>query len=138
MRRSRTELGEELVETLERAVKRRLMADVPLGVFSAGGIDSTAVAALAAKHVGAERLRTFSIGFTEPSFDESAYSGRAAKFLGTDHRCEILDLDKACDVLPGILRQVDEPQGDNSLLPTWLLSLHQTACDRGARRRWRR
>ena len=122
MRRSRTELGEELIETLERAVKRRLMADVPLGVFLSGGIDSTAVAALAAKHVGAERLCTFSIGFTEPSFDESAYSRRAAKFLGTDHRCEILDLDKACDVLPGILRQVDEPQGDNSLLPTWLLS----------------
>ena len=122
MRRSRTELGEELVETLERAVKRRLMADVPLGVFLSGGIDSTAVAALAAKHVGADRLRTFCIGFTEPSFDESAYARRAAKFLGTNHRCEILDLEKACDVLPGILRKLDEPQGDNSLLPTWVLS----------------
>ena len=48
------------------------MADVPLGVFLSGGIDSTAVAALAAKHAGAERLRTFCIGFNEPSFDESA------------------------------------------------------------------
>jgi asparagine synthase (glutamine-hydrolysing) len=122
MQRSRTELAEELLETLGRAVKRRLMADVPLGVFLSGGIDSTAVAALAAKHAGTERLRTFSIGFNEPSFDESAYARRAAEFLGTDHRCEILDLDKACDVLPAILRQLDEPQGDNSLLPTWLLS----------------
>ena len=122
MRRSRNELAEELLETLERAVKRRLMADVPLGVFLSGGIDSTAVAALAARHTGADRLRTFSIGFNEPTFDESAYAMRAAEFLGTDHRCEILDLDKACDVLPGILQQLDEPQGDNSLLPTWLLS----------------
>jgi len=122
MRRSRTELAEELIERLDRAVKRRLMADVPLGVFLSGGIDSTAVAALAAKHAGAERLRTFSIGFNEPSFDESAYARRAAEFLGTNHRCEILDLDKACDVLPRILHELDEPQGDNSLLPTWLLS----------------
>ena len=66
------ELAEELLERLDRAVKRRLMADVPLGVFFSGGIDSTAVAALAAKHVGAKRLRTFCIGFTEPTFDESA------------------------------------------------------------------
>src|SRR5207344_3389305 len=69
MRRSRNELAEELLETLERAVKRRLMADVPLGVFLSGGIDSTAVAALAARHTGADRLGTFSIGFNEPSFD---------------------------------------------------------------------
>ena len=65
MRRPRPSLAEELLERLDRAVKRRLMADVPLGVFLSGGIDSTAVAALAAKHAGAERLRTFSIGFDE-------------------------------------------------------------------------
>ncbi|HEU4677924.1 MAG TPA: asparagine synthase C-terminal domain-containing protein, partial [Terrimicrobiaceae bacterium] len=122
MRRSRGDLAEELLETLDRAVKRRLMADVPLGVFLSGGIDSTAVAALAARHVGAGRLRTFSIGFNEATFDESHYARRAAGFLGTDHRWEILDLDKACEVLPGILQKLDEPQGDNSLLPTWLLS----------------
>lgn len=122
MRRSRSELAEELLETLDRAVKRRLMADVPLGVFLSGGIDSTAVAALAARHAGAERLRTFSIGFNEPTFDESAYARRAARFLGTDHQSEILNLDKACDMLPQILQRLDEPQGDNSLLPTWLLS----------------
>lgn len=122
MSRPRSALAEDLLERLERAVKRRLMADVPLGVFLSGGIDSTAVAALAAKHAGADRLRTFSIGFEETSFDESAYSRRAAGFLGTDHKCETLDLDKACDLLPEIFDKLDEPQGDNSLLPTWLLS----------------
>lgn len=120
--RPETELAEELRETLDRAVRRRLMADVPLGVFLSGGIDSTAVAALAARHVEAGRLRTFSIGFTEPSFDESAFAKRAAEFLGTRHELEILDLDKASELLPQIFARLDEPQGDNSLLPTWLLS----------------
>ena len=139
MRRSRSELAEELLETLDRAVKRRLMADVPLGVFLSGGIDSTAVAALAARHVGAGRLRTFSIGFNEPTFDESRLresSGRIS--LAPIIDSEILDLDKACEVLPGILQKLDEPQGDNSLLPTWLLEpLYAAACDgRFGRRRW--
>jgi asparagine synthase (glutamine-hydrolysing) len=110
-------LAEELLERLDRAVRKRLVADVPVGVFLSGGIDSTAVAALAARHTGAGRLRTFSIGFNEPSFDESAEAGRAAQFLGTSHNNETLDLDKACDVLPEIIRKLDEPQGDNSLLP---------------------
>jgi asparagine synthase (glutamine-hydrolysing) len=116
------ELAEALRECLDRAVQRRLMADVPLGVFLSGGIDSTAVAALAVRHVEKGKLRTFSIGFTEPSFDESPFARRAAEFLGTSHELEILDLDKAVDVLPQIFDKLDEPQGDNSLLPTWLLS----------------
>ncbi len=120
--RPEAELAEALRECLDRAVKRRLMADVPLGVFLSGGIDSTAVAALAVRHVGRGRLKTFSIGFTEPSFDESAFARRAAEFLGTSHELETLDLDKAVDVLPQIFDRLDEPQGDNSLLPTWLLS----------------
>lgn len=121
-RRPEADLAAELLEKLNRAVQRRLMSDVPLGVFLSGGIDSTAVAALASKHVAAGQLKTFSIGFTEPSFDESAFARRAAEFLGTQHELEILDLDKACDLLPQIFGQLDEPQGDNSLLPTWLLS----------------
>lgn len=120
--RSETSLAEELLERLDRAVQRRLMADVPLGVFLSGGVDSTAIAALAVRHVGAGRLRTFSMGFSEPSYDESAFARRAADFLQTRHECEQLDLDKACEVLPQIFDQLDEPQGDNSLLPTWLLS----------------
>lgn len=120
--RSEDDLAEELRERLDRSVQRRLMADVPLGVFLSGGVDSSAIAALAAKHVGADRLRTFSIGFTEPSFDESAFAQRAASFIGTRHESEMLDLDKACESLPQIFDGLDEPQGDNSLLPTWLLS----------------
>lgn len=112
----------ELLEKLDGAVKRRLMADVPLGVFLSGGIDSSAVAALAARHLPKGRLRTFSIGFTDPSFDESAYAREAAAFIGCDHQLEILDLEKARDLLPGLLARLDEPMGDASVLPTWLLS----------------
>jgi len=121
-RRTEASLAAELLERLDRAVKRRLMSDVPLGVFLSGGVDSTAIAALAARHVGAGTLRTFSIGFSEPTYDESAFARRAAEFLQTNHESEQLDLDKACEVLPQIFDQLDEPQGDNSLLPTWLLS----------------
>ena len=121
-RRSEASLAEELLERLDRAVKRRLMSDVPLGVFLSGGVDSTAIAALAARHVGGGALRTFSIGFSEPTYDESAFARRAAEFLQTNHENEQLDLEKACEVLPQIFDKLDEPQGDNSLLPTWLLS----------------
>jgi len=115
------ELAGRLRELLDRAVARRLVADVPVGVFLSGGIDSTAVAALAARHTGTGQLRTFSVGFREPSFDESPYARRAAEFLDTAHELEILDLDRARELLPGLLASLDEPQGDNSLLPTWLL-----------------
>jgi asparagine synthase (glutamine-hydrolysing) len=115
-------LAEELLALIDAAVQRRLMADVPLGIFLSGGIDSSLVAALAARHVPAGALRTFSIGFTEASFDELAWANRVAGLLGTNHQTEVLDLDKALAVLPEILAKLDEPQGDGSLLPTWLLS----------------
>ena len=112
----------ELLEKLDNAVKRRLMADVPLGVFLSGGIDSSAVAALAARHLPAGRLRTFSVGFTDPSFDESSYARKAAAFIGCTHENEFLDLNRARELLPGLLARLDEPMGDASILPTWLLS----------------
>ena len=118
--RSEEDLAEELLEVLERAVARRLISDVPLGVFLSGGIDSTAVAALSSRH--AESIQTFCVGFNEASFDESGYAAEAARSIGTVHRTEILDLAAARDLLPGLVEKVDEPQGDNSLLPTWLLS----------------
>ena len=112
----------ELLEKLDQAVSRRLMADVPLGVFLSGGIDSSAVAALAARHLPAGRLRTFSVGFTDPSFDESVHAREAAAFIGCAHEMEILDLSRARELLPGLLARLDEPMGDASILPTWLLS----------------
>ncbi len=115
-------LCEEIRGTLERAVQRRLMSDVPLGVFLSGGIDSSAIAALAAKHVPAGQLNTFSIGFNESSFDESGYAQFVAEKLGTRHRNETLDLDKSLALLPDIVAKLDEPLGDGSLLPTYLLS----------------
>lgn len=111
--------GEQIRELLDRAVARRLMSDVPLGVFLSGGIDSSAITALAARRVAG--LRTFSIGFTEASFDESAYSSRAAALFNTVHSQETLSLDTALGILPDIAARLDEPMGDSSLLPTYLL-----------------
>jgi asparagine synthase (glutamine-hydrolysing) len=112
----------EIRAALDRAVKRRLMSDVPLGIFLSGGIDSSAIAALAAKHVPPGQLNTFSIGFNEPSFDESSYARLVAEDLGTRHREEILDLDKSVALIDEIAARLDEPLGDGSLLPTYLLS----------------
>lgn len=114
------DLAEELLEKLRAATRRRLIADVPLGVFLSGGIDSSAIAAFAAPEVTGE-LNTFTVGFSEPSFDESSHARFVSSHLGTRHHEETLDLAAAIDVLPAIFEQLDEPQGDASLLPTWLL-----------------
>ena len=118
-----TAVAEQLAHTLEAATKRRLMADVPLGVFLSGGIDSSAIAAFAARHVPEGKLNTFSIGFTDPTFDESSHARLVATTLGCAHHHETLDLDKSRELLPGLVSRLDEPLGDSSLLPTYLLSL---------------
>jgi asparagine synthase (glutamine-hydrolysing) len=115
------EWGGRIRELLDRAVARRLMSDVPLGVFLSGGIDSSSVAAFAARHVGPGELRTFSIGFGERSFDESAYSDLMARQLGTAHENCRLTPDQARDLLPAAAAGLDEPMGDSSFLPTYLL-----------------
>ncbi|MBN1307860.1 MAG: asparagine synthase (glutamine-hydrolyzing) [Chitinispirillaceae bacterium] len=112
---------EQLRELIDRAVRRRLMSDVPLGIFLSGGIDSTSVSYFAARHIEPPSLRTFSIGFEEPSFDESAYAQFAAAALGTDHHHRTLSLETAKSLLPDIAGKLDEPFGDSSLLPTYLL-----------------
>lgn len=114
--------SERLRAALERATQRRLMSDVPLGVFLSGGIDSSAIAAFAARHVAAGKLNTFSIGFTDPSFDETSHAKLVADTLGTSHRHETLDLEKSRELLPSLIARLDEPLGDGSLLPTYLLS----------------
>ncbi|MFY8268119.1 MAG: asparagine synthase (glutamine-hydrolyzing) [Terrimicrobiaceae bacterium] len=126
-------LGEELLDILTRATRRRLVADVPLGVFLSGGLDSSTIAALASQSRGAgmppetagsshaSRLQTFTIGFREPSFDESPFAAQVAALLHTDHHLDTLSLDAALSALPQIFDRLDEPQGDGSLLPTWLL-----------------
>lgn len=115
-------LTDELRQLLDRAVARRLISDVPLGVFLSGGLDSSTVLAVAARHRPAETLDTFTIGFTEPSFDESAYARAVAKSIGTRHHERILSIDTARDAVPDVLGRLGEPLGDPSILPTWLLS----------------
>lgn len=116
------QLREEIRNTLDRAVKRRLMSDVPLGVFLSGGIDSSAVAKLASHHVTRSQLNTFSIGFTDPSFDESEHARFVARGIQSQHHHDTLDLDNAATLAPELVSQLDEPLGDGSLLPTYLLS----------------
>ena len=108
-------------EALERAVRQQLVSDVPLGIFLSGGLDSTAVTAFAARHASG-RLRTFSIGFEDPSFDESAYARHVAQVLGTDHHEEAMTPRSALDLVPRLPDLLDEPLGDASFLPTYLLA----------------
>jgi asparagine synthase (glutamine-hydrolysing) len=118
------EWGEQLVELISAAVKRRLMSDVPLGFFLSGGIDSSSVVALATRHMDRSRMNTYSIGFDEASFDESRYAVQVASELGTNHHSSVLSLEKARSLLPEIVGRLDEPMGDSSLLPTYLLCRH--------------
>lgn len=121
------EWGEQLLALLSDAVKRRLMGDVPLGFFLSGGLDSSSIVALAARHMDRGLMRTFSIGFEEASFDESGYSSQMAAHLGTQHHVDVLSLEKAASLLPSIAAKLDEPMGDSSLLPTYLLCKHTRA-----------
>ena len=108
-----------LREKLDRAVSSRLVSDVPLGVFLSGGLDSSAVAAIAAQH-GA--LDTFSIGFTEKSFDESSYARKVAQHIGSRHHERIFTGAEMPELVPRLPAMLDEPLGDASILPTALLS----------------
>jgi asparagine synthase (glutamine-hydrolysing) len=118
--------AEELRHLLNSAVARRLVSDVPLGVFLSGGVDSSAIAACAViqQKPGAGRLSTFSIGFDENEFDESHYAMTVARHLGTLHHQENFSLEKARALIPEILKKLDEPIADSSLLPTFLLCRH--------------
>jgi asparagine synthase (glutamine-hydrolysing) len=121
VRTSATELAEALRERLDRAVARRLVADVPLGVFLSGGIDSSTIAHFAAQRLGHGALRTFSMGFDTASFDERAYAEHVARHIGSRHHSSLCTLDQARAELPGLAQRLDEPLGDASLLPTYLL-----------------
>jgi asparagine synthase (glutamine-hydrolysing) len=114
------EAAERLRELLADSVRMRLVADVPLGVLLSGGVDSSAVAALAVS-ASAGTVKTFSISFAEKSFDESAYARGVADFLGTDHHEERLSANLAADLVGEIGSWMDEPLSDPSLIPTYLL-----------------
>lgn len=110
-----------MIELLKESVKRRLISDVPLGVFLSGGIDSSAITALAQSEVPG-KVKTFSIGFEDPSFDESKYAILASKYIGTEHHEQTMTPADLLDIIPGLADILDEPMADASILPTYLLS----------------
>ncbi len=113
--------AEELRDLLSDAVRMRLVSDVPLGILLSGGIDSSTVAAFAVQHA-TERVKTFSIGFEEDSFDESKYARQVARHLNTEHYEDKLSAATAGDLISEIGTWLDEPMSDGSLIPTYLLA----------------
>lgn len=117
----RKDKADELRDLLSDAVRMRLVSDVPLGILLSGGIDSSTVAAFATQHA-TERVKTFSIGFEEDSFDESKYARQVAKHLNTEHYEDKLSATTAGDLINEIGTWLDEPMSDGSLIPTYLLA----------------
>ncbi len=118
---SEEEAKAELLKRLSRSIELTLIADVPLGVFLSGGIDSSTIAALAAQKVTGP-LKTFSIGFADQSFDESTHAKAVAKHLGCDHENFTFLPELALDTLSELWTKLDEPIGDASIVPTYFLS----------------
>jgi asparagine synthase (glutamine-hydrolysing) len=114
------ELVEELRARMRDSVRAHLVSDVPVGVLLSGGVDSSLLTALAAEE-SHERLRTFSIGFEERSFDELDSARLVAERYGTDHRELVLRPDAAL-LLPALADAFDEPFADSSALPTYLVA----------------
>ena len=118
--RSLDEESERLREVLRESVRKELISDVPLGVFLSGGIDSSAVAAMMTQLGG--DVKSFSVGFADRSFDESRYARQVAHHLGTEHRELTLEPDMLLGLIPKLPSLLDEPMGDASIIPTYLLS----------------
>ena len=112
----------ELRETLLRAVKRELMSDVPLGVFTSGGLDSSLLVAAAARAIPGERIHTFAVRFSEPGYDESAYAEAVTHQIASVHHVVIADDESLGRALEVVSRSLAEPLGDPAVLPTWLLA----------------
>lgn len=110
----------ELRDQLGRAVARQAVADVPVGAFLSGGLDSSTTAALLAQHTGAPIL-TWTIGFDDPRYDEREFAAAVAARIGSRHHAQEMALETVRSVVPDVLAHLDEPFGDPSLLPTWLL-----------------
>jgi len=117
---SEAELADELRSRLRDSVRAHLIADVPVGVLLSGGVDSSVLTALAAQESG-ERVRTFSIGFKEKSFDELDLARKVAHRYDTDHHELVVEPD-ATELFPKLIEAFDEPLADSSALPTFLVA----------------
>jgi asparagine synthase (glutamine-hydrolysing) len=115
-----SQVAEELKELLDRAVRARLVADVPVGLFVSGGLDSALVAALARR--AKESLHCFSIGFEESSFDESRYARQVAECLGIKRHIKTFRAKEMAHLVERLPEIIDEPLADPSILPLYLLS----------------
>lgn len=120
--RRKQEVVEEFTTLFQQAVRRRLLGDVPLGVFLSGGLDSSATVLAAQRGVLGARLKTFTIGFDEPSYDEREPAAFVAAQCKTDHQVQVLTMAAAQALLDDVLERLDEPIADPSILPTFLLS----------------
>ena len=112
--------AEEFMALLDDATRIRLRADVPFGAFLSGGVDSSTIVGLMARHVK-EPVKTFCIGFEDPRYDESAFAMQAAQRFGCDHTMEVAELNML-DQWPRVLHHLDQPHGDASFMPTLRVS----------------
>jgi asparagine synthase (glutamine-hydrolysing) len=111
-----------LESLLENAVRKQLHADVPVGVFASGGVDSSLLTAFASDALGPSRVPTFSVGFTERPYDESANAEYVARLLGVPHVTVKIDEGDLSEALACVVERVAEPVADPAILPTYLLA----------------
>lgn len=118
--KSEEQIAQEILKILEKSVQLRMISDVPLGAFLSGGIDSSAIVALMSK-LSDQPVKTFTIGFSEESYNEVEYARKIAEQFGTEHREKIIEPD-AIDLMNKVIKNLDEPFADVSTLPTYLVS----------------
>jgi asparagine synthase (glutamine-hydrolysing) len=119
---SRLDGARTLRDVLLRAVERELLSDVPVGVFTSGGLDSSILAAAAARVMAGERIHTYSVKFVEPGYDESAYAEAVTHHIPTQHHVVTADDAALGRAFETVTRSLAEPVGDPAILPTYLLA----------------